>query len=302
MIPWPRPHRAVRSSRKTPANPGQAADQKRKGTRTNNLRGLALDDPPGTKERPSPKKSAGVWARGSAAASVESLDRQVERVLGAARQPSRPISSATFISSGLSDRNETLFYRTVMSDPARFIPILYDPTVADACLDFGHIYGARVACTSPRDEGPHRRGAAQLAGTGRPLHLRIDRRPHPRSRRHRRQRHGHSDRQAAALYGLRRGTAGMPSAGAARHRHDQRRAARRSALSRLCARSRRPTKSWTSSSKSSSRRCRRCSRAAASTSRTGKAPTRSGCSSVMATRCSATTMTSRARRASRSQG
>ncbi len=41
---------------------------------------------------------------------------------------------------GLSDRNETLFYRTVMSDPARFIPILYDPTVADACLAFGHIY------------------------------------------------------------------------------------------------------------------------------------------------------------------
>ncbi len=41
---------------------------------------------------------------------------------------------------GLCDRNETLFYRTVMSDPARFIPILYDPTVADACLAFGHIY------------------------------------------------------------------------------------------------------------------------------------------------------------------
>jgi len=41
---------------------------------------------------------------------------------------------------GLSDRNETLFYRTVMSDPMRFLPILYDPTVADACLTFGHIY------------------------------------------------------------------------------------------------------------------------------------------------------------------
>jgi malate dehydrogenase (oxaloacetate-decarboxylating)(NADP+) len=27
-----------------------------------------------------------------------------------------------------------------MSEPARFIPILYDPTVADACLAFGHIY------------------------------------------------------------------------------------------------------------------------------------------------------------------
>ena len=38
----------------------------------------------------------------------------------------------------MSDRNETLFYRTVMSDPMSLIPILYDPTMADACLTFGH--------------------------------------------------------------------------------------------------------------------------------------------------------------------
>jgi len=35
---------------------------------------------------------------------------------------------------GLSERNETLFYRTVMSDPTRFIPVLYHPTVAEVCL------------------------------------------------------------------------------------------------------------------------------------------------------------------------
>src|ERR1700758_2975489 len=40
----------------------------------------------------------------------------------------------------LLDHNETLFYRTVMSDPARFLPIVYDPTIAEACLKFGHIY------------------------------------------------------------------------------------------------------------------------------------------------------------------
>jgi malic enzyme len=39
----------------------------------------------------------------------------------------------------LLDHNETLFYRTVMSDPARFLPIVYDPTIAEACLKFGHI-------------------------------------------------------------------------------------------------------------------------------------------------------------------
>jgi malate dehydrogenase (oxaloacetate-decarboxylating)(NADP+) len=71
--------------------------------------------------------------------SVESLDRQVERVLQ--HLEAKPTDLERYIYLiGLSDRNETLFYRAVMSDPARFIPILYDPTVADACLAFGHIY------------------------------------------------------------------------------------------------------------------------------------------------------------------
>ena len=70
---------------------------------------------------------------------VESLDRQVERVMQ--HLDAKPSDLERYIYLiGLADRNETLFYRTVMSDPARFIPILYDPTVADACLAFGHIY------------------------------------------------------------------------------------------------------------------------------------------------------------------
>ena len=40
----------------------------------------------------------------------------------------------------LLDHNEVLFYRTIMSDPARFLPIVYDPTIGEACLKFGHIY------------------------------------------------------------------------------------------------------------------------------------------------------------------
>ena len=40
----------------------------------------------------------------------------------------------------LLDHDETLFYRTVMSDPARFLPIVYDPTIGEACQKFGHIY------------------------------------------------------------------------------------------------------------------------------------------------------------------
>jgi malate dehydrogenase (oxaloacetate-decarboxylating)(NADP+) len=70
---------------------------------------------------------------------VESLDRQVERVMRHLEAKSTDLERYIYL-IGLVDRNETLFYRTVMSDPARFVPILYDPTVAEACLTFGHIY------------------------------------------------------------------------------------------------------------------------------------------------------------------
>lgn len=70
---------------------------------------------------------------------VEDLDRQMERVLG--HLDAKPTDLERYVYLiGLSDRNETLFYKTLMSDPARFVPIVYDPTVADACLSFGHIY------------------------------------------------------------------------------------------------------------------------------------------------------------------
>ena len=70
---------------------------------------------------------------------VETLDRQVERVMQ--HLDAKPTDLERYIYLiGLADRNETLFFRAVMSDPARFVPILYDPTVADACLAFGHIY------------------------------------------------------------------------------------------------------------------------------------------------------------------
>src|SRR5271168_1505129 len=70
---------------------------------------------------------------------TDSLERQVERVLGHLDVKPNDLERYVYLID-LADRDETLFYRAVMSDPARFIPILYDPTVADACLTFGHIY------------------------------------------------------------------------------------------------------------------------------------------------------------------
>ena len=82
---------------------------------------------------------------------------------------------------GLLDNNETLFYRVLMSDPTRFLPIVYDPTIAEACLKFGHIY-RRPARHVPLDhpQGTREGRAAQLAGQGRARDLRDRRRPHPR--------------------------------------------------------------------------------------------------------------------------
>ncbi|MEE7547058.1 NAD-dependent malic enzyme [Xanthomonas sp. Kuri4-1] len=70
---------------------------------------------------------------------VESLDRQVERVLAHLDEKSDDLERYIYL-IGLEDRNETVFYKAIMSDPKRFIPILYDPTVADACETFGNMY------------------------------------------------------------------------------------------------------------------------------------------------------------------
>lgn len=70
---------------------------------------------------------------------VDTLDRQIERVLGHLASKPTDIERYVYLQD-LVERNETLFYATLMSDPARFVPIVYDPTIADACLSYGQIY------------------------------------------------------------------------------------------------------------------------------------------------------------------
>jgi malate dehydrogenase (oxaloacetate-decarboxylating)(NADP+) len=70
---------------------------------------------------------------------TESKDLQLRRVLQQLGHKTTDLDRYIYLVN-LLDNDETLFYRTVMSDPARFLPIVYDPTIAEACLKFGHIY------------------------------------------------------------------------------------------------------------------------------------------------------------------
>ncbi len=70
---------------------------------------------------------------------TESEDLQLSRVMMQLGHKTTDLDRYIYLVN-LLDHNETLFYRTVMSDPARFLPIVYDPTIAEACLKFGHIF------------------------------------------------------------------------------------------------------------------------------------------------------------------
>jgi malate dehydrogenase (oxaloacetate-decarboxylating)(NADP+) len=70
---------------------------------------------------------------------TETLEIQLSRVMMQLGHKSTDLDRYIYLVN-LLDHDETLFYRTVMSDPARFLPIVYDPTIGEACLKFGHIY------------------------------------------------------------------------------------------------------------------------------------------------------------------
>jgi malate dehydrogenase (oxaloacetate-decarboxylating)(NADP+) len=70
---------------------------------------------------------------------TESADVQLSRVMMQLGHKSTDLDRYIYLVN-LLDHDETLFYRTIMSDPARFLPIVYDPTIGEACLKFGHIY------------------------------------------------------------------------------------------------------------------------------------------------------------------
>ena len=72
-------------------------------------------------------------------AGVDDEANQVLRALRQLGQKTTDLERYIYLIA-LLDTDETLFHKVLMADPARFLPIVYDPTVAEACLKFGHIF------------------------------------------------------------------------------------------------------------------------------------------------------------------
>src|SRR5579884_3004349 len=70
---------------------------------------------------------------------IETLDEQVDRAYEAYRVFITDLSRHIYLRA-LQDNNEVLFYRLLLDHIAETMPIVYTPTVAEACRHFSQIY------------------------------------------------------------------------------------------------------------------------------------------------------------------
>lgn len=70
---------------------------------------------------------------------IDDQETQIRRALAQLEAKTTDLERYIYLSQ-LQDTDETLFYSLLMSDPARFMPIVYTPTVGEACQKFGHLF------------------------------------------------------------------------------------------------------------------------------------------------------------------
>jgi malate dehydrogenase (oxaloacetate-decarboxylating)(NADP+) len=91
--------------------------------------------------------------RGLLPPAVQSMEAQVMRVLENVRRKPTDIEKYIYM-IGLQDRHKTLFYRVVIDHLEEMMPIIYTPTVGQACLEYGHIFRRpRGVFISAKDRG-----------------------------------------------------------------------------------------------------------------------------------------------------
>lgn len=71
-------------------------------------------------------------------AQIETLETQMLRVNEQLEQFDLPINKYIYLAN-LLETNETLFFNLIMNNPAKFLPLVYTPTVGEACEKLGHI-------------------------------------------------------------------------------------------------------------------------------------------------------------------
>ena len=72
---------------------------------------------------------------------ADTLETQIARVHTQLALLDNDLQKYLFLTD-LQSRNEVLFFAVLMSDPASFMPLVYTPTVGEACQKFNHIFRA----------------------------------------------------------------------------------------------------------------------------------------------------------------
>ena len=105
----------------------------------------------GTAFTPAERDALGL--RGLLPPRVFTQEEQERRILASLRRTESPLAKYLFLMD-LLDRNERLFFRTVGDHLAELLPIIYTPTVGEACHRFGATFRRpRGLYVSARDRG-----------------------------------------------------------------------------------------------------------------------------------------------------